>query len=173
MSVRVTSELGFMRVIANVVPVSHNILGLIPNKGTFPLSTTKTGQISSTPGAAQTDAKRVVRGTGTLFRTEVFEGDYIYAGDVVRKVTDVVSDTMLYVEYPFPANVTAAALKTCKAGKYKIIRAVNTAPNDNAIYNEAKLEQDKLSERWNDMGLAPVSYDVSGAAAEITFDISE
>jgi len=172
MSVRVNSELGFMRVIAAATPVTHNILGVIPNKGTFPLSTTKTGTITSTPGSAQTSAKRVVVGTDTLFRSEVHEGDYIYAGDVVRKVTDVVSDTMLYVEFPFPSTVTAAALKVCQAGKYKNMQVKNTGPVD-AVFNEAKIETTDNVWRKNEMGLAPVSYDVSASTAELTFDLSE
>ncbi len=172
MSVRVNSELGFFRVIANSSPVTHNILGAIPAKGTFPLSTTKTGTITSTPGSAQASAKKVVVGTGTLFRSEVHEGDYIYAGDVVRKVTDVVSDTMLYVEYPFPGTVTAEALKVCQAGKYKIVEARNTGPV-NAIYQEAKIEPADVVVRKNEMGLAPFSYDCSTSTAEITFDLSE
>jgi hypothetical protein len=170
MSVRVNSELGFMRVIANATPVVHNILGTIPNKGTFPLSTTKTGTMTSTPGSTQAEAKKVVVGTGTLFRTEVFEG--LYAADVVRKVTDVVSNTMLILEYPFPSTVTGEPVKVVRAGKYKSILAKNTG-SVNAIYNEAVIESGDSSIRDNDMGLAPVSYDVSAVNAEITFELSE
>ena len=172
MSVRVQSEQSFIRVIANATPVVHNILGTIPNKGTFPLADTKTGTITSTPLSAQAAAKKVVVGTGTLFRTEVFEGDYIYASDVVRKVTDVVSNTMLILESPLPLLVTDVALKVVRAGKYKTVLAKNTGPVD-AIYNEAKLEIGDSSIRDSETGLAPLSYDVSTATAEITFELSE
>lgn len=172
MSVRVQSEQTFLRVIANATPVTHNILGAIPNKGTFPLPNTKTGTITSTPGSTGTDNKRAVVGTGTLFRTEVFVGDYIYAGDVLRMVTEISTDTLLFVRNPFPSTVTAAELKICRAGKYKIVQVKNTGPVD-GVYNEAKIEAADVVLRANDMGLAPVSYDVSASTAELTFDLSE
>lgn len=172
MSMRVQSEKSYLRVIANATPVTHNILGVIPNKGTFPLADTKTGTITSTPGSTGTDNKRAVVGSGTLFRTEAFVGDYIYAGDVLRKITEVSTNTLLFVEYPFPATVTAAAFKVVRAGKYKTVLAKNTGPVD-AILNEAKLEFGDSSIRDAEHGLAPLSYDVSAATAEITFELSE
>lgn len=173
MSVRVNSEQQRLRVIAAATPVTHNILGVIPNKGCFPLPDTKTGTITSTPTTTVgTDNKKVVFGTGTLFRTEVFEGDYIYAADVCRKVLYVTSDTQLILEAPLPANIAAVAFKVVRAGKYKIIGASATG-SANAIYQEATLEAGQVATVANEMGLAPVSYDVSAANSEITFELSE
>jgi len=169
MSVRVIPEYQHLRVVTNT---THNILGAIPTKGCFPLPDTKTGTISSDPSSTGTENKKVVFGTGTIFRSEIFEGDYIYAADVCRRVQWVTSDTQLILDKPFPSSVSGAALKVVRHGKYKIIRANSTGSAD-AIYQEAKLEFGQEAKVENIQGLAPVSYDASAANSELTFELSE
>lgn len=172
MSVRVQSENSRLRVVTGT---THNILGAIATKGCLPLADTKTGTISSDPTTADPGNignKRIVFGTNTLFLSEVREGDYIYAADVCRKVLYVTSNTQLILEYQFPSTVSGVALKVVRSGKYKIVRASSTGSAD-AIYQEAKFEFGQVAEVWNDMGLAPVSWDASAGGSEITFELSE
>lgn len=162
----------FYRVVAAATPVAHNIFGTVPNKGTFPLPATMTGTITSDPASTGTDNQKVVFGTGTLFTSEVRIGDYIYAGDVVRKVVAIANNTQLTLEYKFPSAVSAAALKIVRPGRFRRIKAKNTGAGV-AIYQEAKMGTAEESDRASSMGLTPVSYDVSGANGEIIFELSE
>ena len=90
---------------------------------TFPLSEALTGTATSTG--------TIVVGVGTLFTTEIgYNGDdstierkldlgYIWNGaDEWRQVTDVISDTLLYIESAFTAPLAATTISripTCRA----------------------------------------------------------
>ena len=90
---------------------------------TFPLSVSLTGTATSTG--------TIVVGVGTLFTTEIgYNGDdnsivrkpdlgYIWDGaNEWRQVTDVISDTLLYIESPFTTPLSADTIKripTCRA----------------------------------------------------------
>ena len=97
---------------------------------TFPLSEALTGTATS--------VGVIVTGTGTLFTTEIgYNGDdnsivrkpdlgYIWnglsgaGGGEWRQVTDVISDTLLYIESPFTTALAATTIKripTCRATK--------------------------------------------------------
>lgn len=170
MSTRAQSEQQRLRVVTGT---THPILGAIGTKNCLPLPDTKTGTITcNVTTTVGTENKKVVFGTNTLFRTEVFEGDYIYAADVVRKVLYITSDTQLILEQPLPTDISGVALKVVRSGKYKIIGASSTGSAD-AIYQEAKFEVGQVGTVANEAGLVPVSFDASAANAEITFELSE
>jgi hypothetical protein len=97
---------------------------------TFPLSETLTGTVTSNG--------KIVVGVGTLFTTEIgYNGDdnsivrkpdlgYIWnglsgaGGGEWRQVTDVISDTLLYIDSEFDTPLTADVIKripTCRATK--------------------------------------------------------
>ena len=141
------------------VPTSY---APFPTKGTIPVAKTKTGTIQST-GVN-------VRGTGTLFRSEIEEGDYLYNGDAaVRKVLHIISDTLLVLEKGFASDVAAlTALKVCKPQWAKEIDAKSTGTAA-AILQETPF-------RVNDEDLcggAPLAYDASATNAEISFSIAK
>jgi hypothetical protein len=147
-----------------VTGTTHPYLGAIPTKGTIPVAETLTGTIT-TDNAGSTGGV-IVLGTGTLFFTELYVGDFIYNGDAeIRKIKAIFSDTMLEIEEKFPASLSGAAVKRPKNHYYKTIVATSTGSAD-AELQEAKLEVDK---KFEGMG-SPLAYDASAVNAEITFE---
>lgn len=172
-SLGIHDEQQFYRIVANVTPVTHPIFGEIPNKGTIPLSTTKTGTITSTPTTTTgADNKKIIFGTDTLFKSEVREGDYLHAADVVRKIVSIASDTQLTLDNALPANISGVAFKIVRP-RFRRVRAKNTGSVATAIYQEAKMGVAEEDDRSSETALAPVSYDVSSANQELTFSVSE
>lgn len=142
-------------------PYGTIIYGAVfPAKGTIPLSSPKAGTIIS-QGA-------MVRGTGTTFKTDVQEEDYIHANNVVRKVKYVISDTLLELEGGFPTDITSAhGLRVCRPQVYNAIYAKSTGSADATAIREAPFRQNDTFLN----GGAPISYDAT--AGEISFTLSQ
>ncbi len=130
-----------------------------PVKGTIPVSLTYPGTIKSTGKA--------VRGTSTEF-TKLIIGSYVYAGDVIRQIDYVVSDTLMFLKEAFPVDLSSDTLfKICERQYYKMIIASSTHATDSAILQEAPF-------RANDRvvnGGAPYSYDAT--SGEISFEVHQ
>lgn len=146
---------------------THPYLGAIPTKGTIPLPETLTGTI--TTDNAGTSAGLIVLGSGTIFLTEVYPGDFIYDNDAaIRKVVAVFSDTMLELEEKFPASVSGIALKVPKRSYYKAITARSSGSAD------AELQESSFVTGSSTVtGGSPLAYDASAANAEIEFTCSK
>lgn len=133
-----------------------------PLRGTIPLSDPKAGTITS-QGA-------MVRGSGTTFKADVQEEDFIHANNVVRKVKFVISDTLLQLEGGFPTDITSAhGLRVCHPQIFNAIYAKSTG-GVSAVDATALRE---VPFRVNDTfigGGAPISYDAT--AGEISFNLS-
>jgi hypothetical protein len=156
-------------VVRIVTGQTHPIFGAIPDKGCIPLPDTKTGTF--TTDNSDSSGGTLVRGTGTLFTSELVAGvSHIYNNGALRLVKRIISDTMLELEYKFPASVSAAILSVPKHGYYRQIYAESTGLSQPAVLQEAPFRsgQNFLN------GGAPVSYNVyeSGSNAEITFTLS-
>lgn len=142
---------------------THPYLGLIPAVGTIPLLTDLTGTITTDNAGAS--AGLTVLGSGTIFLTEVFPGDFIYNDDgAIRKVRYVFSDTMLELEEAFPASVSAIALQVSKLSYYNTVLVENTGASD-GILQEAGFASGSKSVIE---GGAPISYDATGTTLEFT-----
>jgi hypothetical protein len=150
-----------------VTGTTHPYLGSIPTKGCIPLPETLTGTI--TTDNSGTSEGVIVLGTSTIFITEIQPGDYIYDSDAaVRRVLYVFSDTMLQIEEKFPASLSGAALKVPKKQYYKEVLATSSGSGD------AELMEADFPTTTKFIGAgSPLSYDASGANAEITFDCSK
>jgi len=146
---------------------THPYLGAIPTKGTIPLAETQTGTITTDNAGAS--AGLIVLGSGTIFLTEVYPGDFIYDNDTaIRKVVAVFSDTMLELEEKFPASVSALALKVPKRSYYKAITARSSGTVD------AELQESSFVIGSSTVtGGSPLAYDASAANAEIEFTCSK
>lgn len=146
---------------AYVIPGAYGILvygSVFPVVGTIPISNPTSGTIIS-QGVA-------VRGTNTRFLTELSEDDHIHAKNVVRKISQIVSDTLLYLVGGFPTDITvASSYRVCKPQTYKAIYAKSTGDAD-AILQEATF----VSQETFLNGGAPISYDAT--AGEISFQLS-
>jgi hypothetical protein len=133
---------------------------IFPTRGTIPVSSPKAGTIIS-QGA-------MVRGTGTTFKTDVQEEDYIHANNVVRKVRHVISDTLLELEGGFPTDITSAhGLRICRPQIYNSIYAKSSGSTDVTSLREAPFRQNDTCLN----GGAPISYDAT--AGEISFSLSQ
>lgn len=161
-------------VVGNNTITTHPVLGAIPVKGCFPLPVTKTGTISTDNAGATVGL--VVIGVGTQFKFQIDDktyrvavGDYLAdSNGVVRRVTEVNSDTMLKINAKFPSSLSAAALKVVKQNKYRWFTASSTGTAA-AILNEQNFA---INDKWLNDG-TPFSYDVSTVNSEISFNISE
>lgn len=131
-----------------------------PVRGTIPLSTPMAGLIFS-QGAN-------VRGTGTSFLSQVKEGYFIHAKNVVRRVRSVISDTLLVLEGGFPTDIAAPGegLRICRPQTYSSVYIKSTGSAD-AILQEAPFRQNDTSFD----GGAPFSYDAT--TGELSFEVTQ
>jgi hypothetical protein len=131
---------------------------VFPVVGTIPVSNPASGTIIS-QGVA-------VRGTNTKFLSELSEDDHIHAKDVVRRISQIVSDTLLYLVGGFPTDITvASSYRVCKPQIYKAIYAKSTGDAD-AILQEATF----VSQETFLNGGSPISYDAT--AGQISFEMT-
>lgn len=135
-------------------PSSYGIMAsgsAFPNTGSIPVATGMTGTILST-GVN-------VRGSGTLFRSEFTIGDYIYAKNVVRRIVNIPSDTMIVLSQGFPTDITVAVIPLrCQSQYYKAIYAKNVHASTSAVVQEAPFAPGNTFFS----GGAPIAYDASG-----------
>lgn len=136
------------------------VSGLIfPTVGSIPQATPKNGTIIS--------QGKNVRGFGTLFMSQMKPGDYIYAKNVVRRIKDIISDTLLVINQAFPTDITSPAVTPmiCEPQTYSMVYIKNTHASTSAILQEALIAAQagqSLS------GGSPLSYDASsGGTLEI------
>ena len=150
-----------------VTGVTHPYLGAIPTKGTIPIAETLTGTIST--DNAGTSAGVIGVGTGSLFLTELSAGDFLYDSDAaIRKILYVFSDTMIQFEEKFPASLSSVAVKRPKNQYYKQVLAESTGSTN------AKLQESVFKAASKTvLDGSPVTYDVTTASSEITFDCSK
>ena len=144
-------------------PYGHIAYGTaFPRVGTIPLSHPRNGTIIS-QGVN-------VRGTGTAFLTDLREGYYIHAKNVVRKILHIISDTLLVLEGGFPTDIASPGegLRFIKPQTYRTVYAKSTGTAD-PILQESPFRQNDTSFD----GGAPISYDASGTNSEISFTVTE
>lgn len=134
---------------------------VFPTRGTIPPSTPKAGTIIS-QGAS-------VRGTNTSFLTDVKEGYFIHAKNVVRRVRHVISDTLLELDGGFPTDIASPGegLWICRPQVYSSVYAKSTGSADATALREAPFRQ---NDTFLDGG-SPISYDAT--AGEISFELTQ
>ena len=137
---------------------AYNIIGAygvlvrgttFPTKGAIPVPTGKSGTIIST-GVK-------VRGTNTLFLSQMKQDDFLYHKDVVRRIKYIESDFLLTLEEAFPTDITVGEIPlVCEAQFYKnvLIRNTGTTP--------AVLQESPFGVGADMNGGSPLSYDASG-----------
>lgn len=158
--------------------ITHPILGTIPSQGSFPKPMQGTGTVATV--ALDPTNGTLVTGTGTFFKNdpgpssstrfygEVEPGDYIAVnanGQFIRRITQVIDDTHLKIEAPFPSSLNGN-FYIVKKNRYRMIYAKSVG-SGNAIL----LEQTFVSGETFLNGGAPVTYDVTGSNAAISFQI--
>lgn len=131
-------------------------------KGTLPLARALTGTFSS--------AGTVVIGTGTLFTTEIVEGDWLFSTTTneLRRVEGVSTDTTLRLEQAFSVDQTTQATKTCRALYFTIILTVSGGTS--VTINGATYKSEEIISYNASNCLMPWYYDATGS--ELTFDVS-
>jgi len=147
---------------------THPILGVIPNTGVIPLPETKTGTIST--DNTDSTAGCIVRGTSTLFTTELFVGDFLYNSGRIRKIKYIHSDTMLELEYPFPASLSSVAVSVPPRNTYRMItaRSIDISATGNPKLQESEFPAGAATVN----GGSPLTYDVS-VYGKIHFQVSQ
>lgn len=122
-----------------------------PAKGAIPQPVNKNGVIIS--------QGKKVRGTGTLFTSQMKPGDHIYAKDVVRRIDYIESDTLLTLVEAFPTDIlTPISPLLCEQQIYRMIYAKNTHASTAAVLQEAPFAAGNTHVSAG----APLSYDASG-----------
>lgn len=131
---------------------------VFPNVGSIPQGTPKNGTIIS-EGVN-------VRGFGTLFTSQIQQGDFIYAKNVVRRVTAVISDTLLVLNQGFPTDITSPAITpiVCSPQTFKMVTIRNVHASAAAILQEASVAAGAVKQI---SGGSPLSYDATSGTLEI------
>ncbi len=136
---------------------THPILGTLATVGVMPFPVTKTGTIS-TDNADSTGGK-LARGTGTLFTTELYQGDFIYNAGKVRKIKYIHSDTMLEFEFAFPASLSGVIVAVPPRNTFRMITARSI---DISSTGNPKLQETDFPAGTTIVtGGSPVTWDVS------------
>lgn len=132
--------------------------GQFPIKGTIPVAVTKTGLISST------DVN--VRGDDDVnFETsQIRANDYLYDGNVVRRIKAILSPTMLILWQAFPDDLEDVPLRYCERQFFRKIRIKNTHSSADATLQEAPFAS---GDEFENTG-APIAYDATDAELSIT-----
>lgn len=132
---------------------------VLTGKNTLPASETITGTMLSTGFW--------VRGIGTKFTTELRKDEYLYNGDVLRRIQFIVSDTLLRLTDAFPADITIAiAVKRPSLTRYRNALFKNTGATA-ATVNESTLTSGSTKEYEHVGGIAPISYDAAITTLEV------
>lgn len=158
----------FRVVVGNNTPTTHPVLGTVPVRGSWPLPITKTGTITTdNSGGAPALAGKLVKGVGTLFLSELNEGDFLSdnAG-AIRRIKFIMSDTMLELDAKFSTSLSASAVYYVKKNYYSAIMAESTG-TATAVLQEQDFDQ--YSKYVG--GGAPISWDVSTSNSEIAFTL--
>ncbi len=131
-----------------------------PAVGVLPLSTPMAGTIIS-QGVN-------VRGTDTLFLSQVKEGYFLHAKNVVRRVRHVISDTLLELEGGFPTDIASPGegVRICRPQVYKSVYIKSTGSAD-PILQEAPFRQ---NDTFFDGG-APFSFNAT--SGELSFEVTQ
>jgi len=158
--------------------ITHPILGALPSQGSLPVPQQGTGTVNSINNDLTNGT--LVIGTNTLFLNDtqigsktkftgqVEPGDYLAinsAGQMIRRITKVFSNTRLEIEAAFPSSVNGN-FYIIKKNQWKMIYAKSVG-SANAILSE----QTFVSGETFLNGGAPVTYDVTTAGAAISFQI--
>lgn len=129
-----------------------------PIKGTIPVAMVRTGTISSN-GVE-------VRGSDDADFSQIKPDDYLYDGNVVRRIKSVCDDPgnkLIELWQAFPSNVNGIAIQHCERQFFKAIYAHSTHDSDSAILQEAPFRPGSTFLN----GGAPISYDAT--SGEISF----
>lgn len=140
----------------------HPTLGTFPTVGCFPLAETKSGTFTTDNATTMAKNGRMVLGSGTAFLTECFPGDFLYNAGHLRRIKYVYSDTLMELEFAFPASLTGQNVTVPPRKKYKAItiKSIGTAA--------ATLQEQSFASGNSEItGGTPISYDVSASNAGI------
>ena len=159
-------------VVGNNTATTHPVLGSFPAKGCIPLPVTDVGTFQTDNAGAT--AGLVVFGTNTQFltgktQTRPEKGDFLCDSNfVLRRIKSVDSDTKITLDAKFPAGVAGGtAVKVVRKQQCRFITAESSGTAV-AILNEQNFA---VGSKWFNDG-TPVSYDVSTASSEISFNFS-
>lgn len=147
--------------------IINPVYGSITTAGSIPAATTKTGTIASTG--------KVVTGVGTLFdtRSEIREGDYVYAQNQVRRIDAIYDSLRLDVNAAFAPDLVAGTV-------FKVIRSTSnlnisianiggTTANISTITADNQDLTSGVSVKFTSSnGLGAIAYDPNGSTLVIT-----
>lgn len=151
--------------------ITHPILGAFGETGCIPKPTVKTGTITTDTA---TSGGIIVAGTGTLFLSELAQGDFLADADgIVRRIKWIFSNTLLEIDKKFPTDLTDEDVNHIPKNKYKKVFAQSTGTVAPEL-QEQPFTVGATFESGGDQfdGAQPFSYDVSTVSSEITVQIS-
>lgn len=159
-------------VVGNNTATTHPVLGSFPAKGCVPLPVTDVGTFQ-TDNLGST-AGLVVLGTNTQFltgtsQTRPEKGDYLCDTNfVLRRIKSVDSDNRITLEAKFPSSVVAGT--AVKVVRKQYCRQI-TASCTGTVAASLNEQSFAVGDKWFNDG-TPISYDVSAASSEISFELS-
>lgn len=158
--------------------IIHPVLGSLPSQGSLPVPMIGTGTVATVnndPNNGQlvigTNTKFLNDtqvGSKTKFTGQVEPGDYIAVnvnGQFLRRITQVLSDTRLMIEAPFPSSLNGN-FYIVKKHPYRLV--VAKCVGTGAILQEQSIS---LNEIFINGG-SPITYDCSAAGAALDIQMN-
>lgn len=146
-----------------------------PNKGVFPaavaLETTDASPVAVTGTTVAADKRWITLSATNWLAGNMRVGMWLYsaADNVLTQITAVGSyQNSIQVAVPFSTDFSATAIVLAKAYTYKSVKAISSG-TANAKLQGVNFPFGKELLFEGTQGVAPVSYDASGANQQITF----
>ena len=141
---------------------AHPYFGNVPNKGCMPPPKYRPGTVVSDVYA--------IRGTSTQFLAGPIKiNDFLWDGlSSVRRVTAIQSNTLLFIDKPFPAPLNNLSVYHIDRGNYRMIYAKSVG-TVSAILQESYFSSGNTALT----GGTPMGYDASAAGSSIEFQLEE
>lgn len=154
---------------------------LITTLETLPLSSSLTGTVSVV------NTKTAVVGVATLFTTEIgYSGSDISIQSTsptklgwlwdttngeIRRITDVLSATLLYIEEPFTNNLAGATVKLVPVSRYKAIEWTDTGGGGGEVNGIALSPAESggvFAGDFRNTNVDPIIFDGTGGDIAVT-----
>ena len=158
--------------------ITHPVLGALPDIGSLPVPLAGTGTV--TTNNTDPTGGTFVTGVGTTFKNdpngpgpgkihgEIFPGDYLAvnsAGQFLRRITKVLSDTQLVIEAKFPSSLSGN-FYIVRKNPYKMIAARGIG----SVASQLQEQSFATNETFSNGG-SPVTYNCQNTNNAINFQI--
>lgn len=158
--------------VGNILQPSFYVTGAngVATKGVLTGTITVTGTFS---GVA---THKVITGTGTLFKSELQIGDWLYSTTLneVRKIIRIHDDFKLGLDRAFSGTNTANAMKIARRSSARSVVVKDSGTTGTSLINNVLPIKGGYAQSFNnsESGINAMTYDASAVGAQLDVTIS-